>query len=416
MASGRQVPRVNVPELIRDDVPATGERCGLASADAVRLLAEHGRNELRADPGPTILSRIGHQLHDPMILLLCGAFALVVAVGDRADAAIIAAVVVLNTVIGVVQDVRAQHAIDALSRMAAPVARAWRDGRLRQLPAAELVPGDVVRLESGDVVPADLSLLEAAAVEVDEAAMTGESMPVARAIGEELLSGTVVTRGRAVGTVVRTGPGSALGRIAALVGGRVRPDSAAAPARRPSCQLVLVTGALCVVVLGSRRSCRGESWTPRAAILAVSLGVAAVPGVTARRGHRSRWRSAPTGWPVGTPWFGRLPAVETLGSVTVLASDKTGTLTPGSPDRACPCGPRTARRGSGNGQTASQVPSPGPTRPGSSAARLLRDSALCNDGSLAPGPRRAGGLPVGDPFDVALLIAAAKAGADGRPR
>ena len=131
MASGRQVPRVNVPELIRDDVPATGERCGLASADAVRLLAEHGRNELRADPGPTILSRIGHQLHDPMILLLCGAFALVVAVGDRADAAIIAAVVVLNTAIGVVQDVRAQHAIDALSRMAAP-----RGAGLARWPAA----------------------------------------------------------------------------------------------------------------------------------------------------------------------------------------------------------------------------------------------------------------------------------------
>ena len=107
MASGRQGPRVNVPELIRDDVPAAGERCGLASADAVRLLAEHGRNELRADPGPTILSRVGHQLLDPMILLLCGAFALVVAVGDGADAAIIAAVVVLNTVIGVVQEVRA---------------------------------------------------------------------------------------------------------------------------------------------------------------------------------------------------------------------------------------------------------------------------------------------------------------------
>ena len=275
MASGRQGPRVNVPELIRDDVPAAGERCGLASADAVRLLAEHGRNELRADPGPTILSRVGHQLLDPMILLLCGAFALVVAVGDGADAAIIAAVVVLNTVIGVVQDVRAQHAIDALSRMAAPVAWAWRDGRLGQLPAAELVPGDVVRLESGDVVPADLLLLEAAAVEVDEAAMTGESLPVARAIGDELLSGTVVTRGRAVGTVVRTGPGSALGRIAALVGGRVRPTPLQRRLGILSRQLVLVTGALCVVVLGLA-IVQGESWT-EAAILAVSLGVAAVP-------------------------------------------------------------------------------------------------------------------------------------------
>ena len=156
--------------------------------------------------------------------------------------------------------------------------------------------------------------------------MTGESVPVARAVGEELLAGTVVTRGRGRGIVLRTGTGSALGQIAALVGGRVRPDAAPASAGRLSRQLVIVTGALCAVVLVLAVA-QGESWT-RAAILAVSLGVAAVPEslpavVTislALGAHRMAARHAVVR---------RLPAVETLGSVTVIASDKTGTLTAG---------------------------------------------------------------------------------------
>ena len=196
---------------------------GLTSDRAARLLAEHGRNELPADPAPSVVARVLHQLRDPMIMLLLAALLLVVLVGDTADAVIIGAVVVLNTVIGVVQDVRAQHAVDALTRMAAPVARVRRDGRLTELPAAELVPGDLARVEAGDVVPADLLLVETAGVDVDESAMTGESVPVSRTVGQELLSGTALTKGRAVGTVVRTGSSSALGRISALVSGRVRP-------------------------------------------------------------------------------------------------------------------------------------------------------------------------------------------------
>ena len=183
-------------------------RTGLSTAEASRLLSTHGRNELPAEPGPTVVARVAHQLADPMILLLCAALVLVVVIGDGADAVIIAAVVVLNTAIGVAQDLRAQRAVDALTRLAAPVASVWRDGRVRTIPAAELVPGDLVRLETGDVVPADLLLTEAAGLEVDESAMTGESLPVARSAGTELLSGTVVTRGRALGEVVRTGAAS----------------------------------------------------------------------------------------------------------------------------------------------------------------------------------------------------------------
>ncbi len=388
-----------------DTVDALRDRPGLTSSEAARLLSAHGRNELPAEPGPTIVSRVRHQLRDPMILLLCGAFVLVVAVGDRPDAAIIAAVVVLNTVIGVVQDVRAQHAVDALSRMAAPVAQVWRDGRLRALPAAELVPSDLVRLEAGDVVPADLSLVDAVAVEVDESAMTGESVPVARAVGEELLAGTVVTRGRGRGIVLRTGTGSALGQIAALVGGRVRPTPLQRRLGALSRQLVIVTGALCAVVLVLAVA-QGESWT-RAAILAVSLGVAAVPEslpavVTislALGAHRMAARHAVVR---------RLPAVETLGSVTVIASDKTGTLTAGVLSVRALWTPEGECEVSGTAYGVAGAVT-GAERARESAVRLLRDGALCNDGALAPGSSGEW-RPVGDPFDVALLVAAAKVG------
>ncbi len=388
------------------EVQKTVDRpAGLGSAEAARRLDEHGRNELPEDPGPTVLGRVAHQLRDPMIMLLCAALVLVVAIGDRADAVIIAAVVVLNTTIGVVQDVRAQRAVDALSRMAAPSAHAWRDGRLVELPAIELVPGDVVRLEAGDVVPGDLLLTDAASVMVDEAAMTGESVPVAREAGDELLSGTVVTRGRGRGEVVRTGASSALGRIAAMVSGRVRPTPLQRRLAALSRQLVLITSALCALVLALAVA-QGESWAG-AAVLAVSLGVAAVPEslpavVTIALAFGAR-RMAQRHAVVR-----RLPAVETLGSVTVLASDKTGTLTPGvltvrrvwTPEGECEV------TGTAYGVAGDVVGTP-TARAG--AARLLRDAALCNDASLA-GVENDQWRPVGDPFDVALLVAAAKVG------
>ena len=277
--------------------------------------------------------------------------------------------------------------MDALSRMAAPVAQVWRDGRLRALPAAELVPSDLVRLEAGDVVPADLSLVDAVAVEVDESAMTGESVPVARAVGEELLAGTVVTRGRGRGIVLRTGTGSALGQIAALVGGRVRPTPLQRRLGALSRQLVIVTGALCAVVLVLAVA-QGESWT-RAAILAVSLGVAAVPEslpavVTislALGAHRMAARHAVVR---------RLPAVETLGSVTVIASDKTGTLTAGVLSVRALWTPEGECEVSGTAYGVAGAVT-GAERARESAVRLLRDGALCNDGALAPGSSGSGG-------------------------
>ncbi|WP_239171101.1 hypothetical protein [Actinoplanes campanulatus] len=139
------------------------------------------------------------------------------ALGDVPDTLIILLVVTVNTVIGVVQEVRADAAIAALDRMAAPMARVVRDGRDRLVPAVDLVRGDHVRLEAGDVVPADLELTEAQRATFDESALTGESAPAHRAAAEPAGAGTVLADGRAAGTVTATGPASALGRIADLV-------------------------------------------------------------------------------------------------------------------------------------------------------------------------------------------------------
>ncbi len=379
---------------------------GLTTSEAARLLARHGRNELPVARRPHLAARVLTQLRDPMIMMLCAAWVVVLVIGDRSDATIIAAVVVLNTTIGVVQEVRAQRAVDALNRLAAPRAHVRRDGVVVETAAAELVPSDLVRLESGDVVPADLRLVETSALQVDEAAMTGESVPVDRDLHDEVLAGTVVTRGRGWGEVVRTGADSGLGRIAAMV-------ASATPRRTPlqrrlsglSRRLVVVTAALCLVVLAL--SVARGSTLAEAAILAVSLGVAAIPEslpavvtlALALGAHRMARRSAVVR---------SLPAVETLGSVTVLASDKTGTLTEGvlvarrlwTPSGTCSV--------SGDGYSARGAVTGAPNAL-AGAARLLRDAALCNDATL--GARRGDEWhPVGDPFDVALLVAAAKLG------
>jgi len=384
--------------------PATAR--GLSEPEAARLLEEHGRNELPVTRPPRLVHRIVHQLRDPMIMLLTAAFVLVVAVGDVEDSVIIAAVVLLNTTMGVVQEVRAQRAVDALEQLSAPRAHVRREGVVRAVPAAEVVPGDLVRLEAGDVVPADLRLLEASATQVDESAMTGESVPADRHAGDEVWSGTVVTRGRAWGEAVRTGADSGLGRIAALIRSTSpRPTPLQRRLSRLSRQLVLATGSLCGLVL-LLAVARGTSYVD-ATVLAVSLGVAAVPEslpavVTvslALGAHRMAKRSAVVR---------SLPAVETLGSVTVLASDKTGTLTSGV---------LTVRRlwttagtcsVSGHG-LATEGDVDGTPEARAAAVRLLRDGVLCNDASLGT-DRDGEWRAVGDPFDVALLVAADKAG------
>src|SRR5690606_33352255 len=190
---------------------------GLTTEQAAARQRESGRNEVPAARPRGLPSRIGRQLRDPLILLLLAAGVVTTLLGDLTDTAVIALVIIANTSIGVAQEVRAHQAIAALNRLAAPTARVVRDGQDVILPAAELVPGDLIRLEAGDIVPADLAVHDAYRLQLDESALTGESEPVSRQAEEEVFAGTVVVTGRASGIVVRTGAASALGQIAALV-------------------------------------------------------------------------------------------------------------------------------------------------------------------------------------------------------
>ncbi|MBG6096995.1 cation-translocating P-type ATPase [Nocardioides luteus] len=356
------------------------ESGGLTTAEAALRLEQDGPNAVPAPPPTTLAARVLTQLRDPMILLLGAAFVVVLGLGDVPDASIIAVVVLVNTAIGVVQERRAEQAMAALGRMAAPRARVLRDGRVSDIEAAELVKGDVVRLEAGDVVPADLVAEEAVGLGVDESSMTGESVPVRRVTGEELLSGTVVTKGRGWGVVERIGSESGLGRIAALIATtRTEPTPLQARLRRLSRQLVVATAAIALLVL-VLSVLRGVSFG-EALILAVSLAVAAIPEslpavvsvALALGAHRMAKQSAIVRW---------LPAVETLGSVTVLASDKTGTLTEGR-------------------MSVQRIWTPEAV----DEAALLRDVVLCNDARLT-GPATDRTL-IGEPMEAALLLAAA---------
>ena len=303
---------------------------GLSVAEAARRLEEVGPNEVRQRGRISVWSSIGVQLRDPLILVLLAACALTLLVGDLTDAAVIALVVVVNTSVGVAQEIKADRAITALAQMAAPTVRVRRDGVQTSVPVAELVPGDVVLLGEGDIVPADCELLEASSLLVDESALTGESVAVGKVATRDeaesatLSSGTVVVKGRAVASVTTTGTSSALGRIAALMDSRVEPTPLQRRLAGLGRVLAVVAVALCtlVLVLGLARGQPLELMV----VTAISLAVAAVPEslpavVTLSLALGARRMAA------RHAVVRRLPAVETLGSVTVLATDKTGTLT-----------------------------------------------------------------------------------------
>jgi Ca2+-transporting ATPase len=398
--------------------PVVLDRQGLASAEAVARLARDGPNTLPAALGVPLWRRVAVQLRDPLMVVLLAAAGLTIATGDWTDAAVIALVIVVNTSVGVAQEVKADRAIAALSVLAAPEARVVRDGMQRLVPAAEVVVGDLLVLAEGDIVPADAVVVGAAALVVNEAALTGESVPVAKAAGgsdragDVVSGGTVVVRGRGRARVTATGAASAMGQVASLmtVGSGLTPlqrrlvgvGRVLAGAAVGLCALVLALGLL-----------RGQP-VELMLVTAISLVVAAVPEslpavVTLALALGARRMAA------RNALIRRLPAVETLGSVTVIASDKTGTLTEGVMLARRLWTPAGAASISGtgyapdgeiqrNGRTISRRDAP-------DLARLLSAAALCNDAALRLDDGRVW-VPVGDPTEAALLAAAGRLGLD----
>ncbi|MBD0422686.1 cation-translocating P-type ATPase [Streptomyces sp. TRM S81-3] len=402
----------------RGAVPTTGPS-GLSSDEAARRLELHGPNEIPSEPRIPVWRRVVQQLRDPLILVLLVAAALTIGTGDLSDAAVILFVIIVNTVVGVVQEVRAEQAVRALSAMSAPAARVVRDGEERSVPAAEVVPGDLVLLAEGDIVPADADVLAAAMLLADESSLTGESVPVEKAPGGDeargtVSAGTIVVRGHGRVVVTATGADSALGRIAALMG--------AAPGLTPlqhrlarfGRTLAGVIVALCAVVL-ALGLVRGQP-VELMIVAAISLAVAAVPEslpavvtlALALGARRMADRHAVVR---------RLPAVETLGSVTVIATDKTGTLTEGRMVAEQLWTPRGEAVIVGTGyDPEGRVVRDGETVTADDApdlAALLRAAMLCNDAALEPpsdGSTQWGAL--GDPTESALLVGGARLGLD----
>jgi magnesium-transporting ATPase (P-type) len=396
---------------------------GLSDEDAARRLERHGPNALATRGGNEALRILIRQIRDPLIYVLLASTALAILTGEILDGLVIGAVVVLNAIIGFVQEYRASRALKALTTMAPSAAVAVRGGRKRPVPVTELVPGDVVLLEAGDKVPADVRLLEQNSLRVEEAALTGESVPVEKevepvapdaALGDRrslAYSGTLVTHGTASAVVVATGAATELGRISRMLGEASELETPLTRqlgviARWIALAIVVISVALLGVGM-----LRGYPLGD-AVLAAVALAVAAIPeglpaivtialaiGVQRMARRRAIIR--------------RLPAVETLGSTTVICTDKTGTLTRNEMTVQALWTAEGSYRLSGigyapegelqgeDGAAVADVPAP--------IEELVRAGTLCNDAVLHQ-DREAGWQLTGDPTEGALVVAADKLG------
>jgi len=400
---------------------------GLTTAEAAIRLVRHGANALPEQKPPSLLALFFRQFRSPLIYLLLAVATVALLLGEQSDALVILTVVILNSIIGSFQEGRAARSIDALRKLALLKARVRRDGEERMLEARDLVRGDVLLLAAGDAITADARVLDAAAFEVAEAALTGESLPVPKTAApvpasalladrrSMVYSGTHVTAGRATAVVVATGLGTEVGTIARLTAEAEEPPT---PLERRIARfghyLVFAAAALFALIVGlgylqgiplSQIIMIGisqvVSMIPEG--LPVAVTVALAVGVQRMASRHAIIR--------------KLAAVESLGSTSVICTDKTGTLTRNEMtvrEIRLPSGESIQVTGAGYAPEGSLQTQAGPTDASQreDLARLLTAAVLCNDAQLVPpdGQARSEWTILGDPTEGALLTAAAKAG------
>ncbi|MDY6984943.1 MAG: calcium-translocating P-type ATPase, PMCA-type [Candidatus Thermoplasmatota archaeon] len=375
---------------------------GLSSSEAKALLEKYGYNELKETKKKSVVVKFLEQFRDIPVLILIVALVISALLGETIDAIAIGIIVILNATLGFVQEYRAERALEALKKMAAPKARVYRDGELIEIEAREIVVGDIVALEAGNVVPADVEVMESFRLQVDEAPLTGESAPVNKDAGEKAFMGCTIPNGRAKGKVIATGMSTEFGKIAKLVQSA---EEVKTPLQmqldRFGKQLAyLIIGVIIVVFFaGLLRNIEPFEMF----FIAITLAVAAIPEglpavvtITLAIGVQQMAKR--------NALVRKLKAVETLGSVDVICTDKTGTLTKNEMTVKKMYANSSVFEVEGTGySTEGRILEDGKEARG--LEKLFEIAVLCNDANLNDNV-------IGDPTEGALLVAAAKYGVD----
>ena len=311
---------------------------GLSDTEAAERLKQNGKNELRAKPPKTLLQMLKEQILDPMVCILIVAAVISVVLQEWTEAGVIFAIVILNAVIGIVQEKKAQSSLEALRDMSAPTARVLRQGEESVIPAAKLVVGDIVLLCDGDMVPADVRLIDSANLKIQEASLTGESVPAEKdadavlpetcTLGDRsnmAYSSSIVIYGRGTGVVIATGMNTEVGNIAGMLDNQDEFDTPLKRKLNAVGKILTIVGLIVCILIFVIGAIYQRPLIPQL-LVAISLAISIIPEglpatatiVMALGVQRMAKKNA---------LIRKLPAVETLGSATVICSDKTGTLT-----------------------------------------------------------------------------------------
>jgi len=379
---------------------------GLGDTEAAKRLKENGRNELRSKPPKTLLQMLKEQLLDPMVCILIVAAIISAVLQEWTEASVIFSIVVLNAVIGIVQEKKAQSSLEALRNMSAPTARVLRQGEESVIPAAELVVGDIVLLRDGDMVPADLRLIDSANLKIQEASLTGESVPAEKnadavlpetcTLGDRsnmAYSSSIVIYGRGTGVVIATGMNTEVGNIAGMLDNQL--DTPLKRKLNAVGKILTIVGLIVCVLIFVIGAIYQRPLIPQL-LVAISLAISIIPEglpatatiVMALGVQRMAKKNA---------LIRKLPAVETLGSATVICSDKTGTLTLNKMTVTHLALDQDFYNG-----TATPIKEVKQMHP-TIYQELIYASALCNDASFDPDRE---GEVIGDPTEGALIYMA----------